>query len=363
MKTFRPTTLPLPLRYLLMALAAVPLFATIPIQAQEEEPLHLDITTADSLAATYSVSHLRTHMMAASTKAGRTIFSGQGLSSPAFVPRAVSKTTTTASTALTVVPAPGFYGEDLVFFGGQVVKTAKVHPLYMNVSSCGTVATCFGNPVQFINDLSNSTFMHITDQYVGVTTANRYPAGTAASASVPLLVSNVLGQADILAAVHTAAKTLGTGYGHIYHVFLPSGVDTCFDLTSICYSPDSPPSFLFCAYHASVTFSDIGHVLFTVIPFQNVQFCNSAPPNPNSSLIDSTNSVLSHEEIETITDPDGTGWISDSSPAVAGFEIGDLCQGFDNGNGNIVPTLTLNGRKYELQLEYGNDFHACSATP
>jgi hypothetical protein len=148
-------------------------------------------------------------------------------------------------------------------------------------------------------------------------------------------------------------------------VFLPKGVDTCFDLTSICYSPDNPSSFFFCAYHGSVTYGDIGHVLLSVEPYQNVPGCQAAPPNPNGILADSTNSVLSHELIETITDPDpGSGWVSDTSLIVAGAEIGDLCEPLGNSSFQFLdPTLTLNGRKYELQLEYGNNYHACTPGP
>jgi hypothetical protein len=219
--------------------------------------------------------------------------------------------------------------------------------------------------VRFLSDLSNSTFIHLTDQYVGTTANNRYPPSTPATATVPLFVSNVVGQNDILAIVHTAAKALGTGYGHVYHVFLPKGVDTCFDLTNICYSPDNPASWVFCAYHGSVTFGDIGHVLLSVEPYQNVPGCQAAPPNPNGILADSTNSVLSHELIEAITDPDpGSGWVAAKSLIVNGAEIGDLCEPLGNSSGQFLdPTLTLNGRKYELQLEYGNNYHACTPAP
>ena len=71
--------------------------------------------------------------------------------------------------------------------------------------------------------------------------------------------------------------------------------DTCFDLTSVCYSPDNPPSFAFCGYHGSVTYSDIGHVLLSVEPFQNVDGCSVTTPTPNGALVDSTANVLSIE--------------------------------------------------------------------
>jgi hypothetical protein len=140
------------------------------------------------------------------------------------------------------------------------------------------------------------------------------------------------------------------------------GSRTRFDQTSECYSPDNPATFVFCAYHGSVTFSDIGHVLFSIEPFQNVTGCQAGAPNPNGMLADSTNSVLSHELIETITDPDGNAWIANNSLVASGSEIGDLCErGVPSGKPFFDdPILLLNGRKYQLQLEYSNRFHACS---
>jgi hypothetical protein len=353
----------LPSRWLLMtALIVVPFLATAEMRAQEDE-IRLDVSAADRVAATYSVSHFRYHILPSNTQVGRAALAARNFGTP--ITSGITRSTTLATTVPSV-PAPGFYGEDLVYFGGAKLMSTKSNPVYVNEASCGgTVALCWGNPAQFLTDLSNSMFIHLTDQYVGTTTNNRYPASTSATATVQLLVSNVVGQDEILAIVHTAAKALGTGYGHIYHVFLPKGVDTCFDLTSVCYSPDNPPSFSFCAYHGSVTYGDIGHVLFSVEPYQNVPGCQAAPPNPNGMLADSTNSVLSHELIETITDPDpGSGWVSNKSLIVAGAEIGDLCEPLGNSSGQFLdPTLTLNGKKYELQLEYGNNYHACTPGP
>jgi hypothetical protein len=148
-------------------------------------------------------------------------------------------------------------------------------------------------------------------------------------------------------------------------VFLPKGVDTCFDQTSICYSPDNPSTFFFCAYHGSVSFNDIGHVLFSVEPYQNVAGCQVAPPNPNGILSDSTDSTLSHELIEAITDPDpGSGWVANSSLLESGAEIGDICEPVGNAKFQFLdPVLSLNGHKYEIQLEYSNKYHACASVP
>lgn len=111
--------------------------------------------------------------------------------------------------------------------------------------------------------------------------------------------------------MHAVASKEGSGYGHIYHVFLPPGQDECFSHPSkVCYSPDDPKTFVFCAYHSSVQFKDIGHVLYSVEPFQDVPGCSVRPGTPNGQLADSTNNSLSHELFETISDPDGNTWIT-----------------------------------------------------
>jgi hypothetical protein len=171
-------------------------------------------------------------------------------------------------------------------------------------------------------------------------------------------------RADIDSVVHAAAKLDGGGYGRIYHIYLPKGTDTCADhADTMCYSPDVPSVFVFCAYHASDTFSDVGKVLFSVEPFQDIPGCAVALPSPNGQLADSTNSVLSHELFETITDPDGTGWFTFASLPEAGNEIGDICHGIGNSaQEEIVPTFLINGKRYEVQLEYSNTYHACAST-
>jgi hypothetical protein len=137
---------------------------------------------------------------------------------------------------------------------------------------------------------------------------------------------------DMQALVHAVAVFTAedhhrqTGYGHEYHIFLPPGQDKCFDSTfTQCYSPDNPNSFFFCPYHNSMDFSDIGHVLYSVEPFQNVEGCSSRPGTPNGQLADSTNNVFSHETFETITDPDGTAWLNILDNGLFGQEIGDEC--------------------------------------
>lgn len=336
--SFNPTLLGLSMFTLLLVVAPI---------AFAQTTVPMDVSGSD-IAAASAFSNFRYHILPAKTNAGAAALASHGFG--------------TAPPSLPSVPSPGFYPDDLTFFGGAVVRSLENHNVYVDCALPN--GGCWGNPAKFLGDLSDSTFIHLTDQYVHTTATNRYPVGTAMSTSFALF-TNTVGQSDLLSFVHAAAKRLGVGYGHIYHVFLPRGVDTCFDLTSMCYSPDSIPTFAFCAYHGSVTFSDIGHVLFSVEPFQNVPGCQAAPPNPNGILADSTNSVLSHELIESITDPDpSSGWVANSSLLAMGAEIGDLCEPIGNAKLQFLdPVVSLNGHPYELQAEYSNKFHACATVP
>jgi hypothetical protein len=264
---------------------------------------------------------------------------------------------TVADSSIPGVPPPGFYPADLSYMGGPVVVTAETHNLFVDCQ-----AKCWADPEKFQGHLYGSNFIHVADQYVGSTANNRYTQGKSGVVSYPSITT--LSDNDILQIVHASAATMGTGYNHIYNVFLPKGVDECFVGTTQCYSPDNPSTFVFCAYHGSATFSDIGHVLFTVEPFQDVPGCGILQPSPNG-LVDSTSSVLGHETFETITDPDPpTGWVAVSSGGVFGEEIGDLCPGVSLTQPFFEdPVSLINGKNYEVQPMYSNKYHACSFAP
>jgi hypothetical protein len=266
-----------------------------------------------------------------------------------------------APATITAVPSPGFYPADLTNpFGGPVVSSAENHPVFVDCPE-----SCWGAPINFLNHLVKSQFMHIVDQYTGSTTNNRYAVGKTAAISYPIVTT--LSDNDLLQIAHSAASSLGSGYDHIYHIFLPKGVDLCFVGTTECYSPDNLSTFAFCAFHASVDFPDIGHVLFTAEPYQNVPGCAIQQPSPNGALIDSTSSALSHETFETITDPDPpTGFIAVKSGGVFGEEIGDLCVPLANPTTTPIeanPPTSLFGKNYAIQPEYSNRYHACSFVP
>ena len=246
---------------------------------------------------------------------------------------------------------------------GQAMWTAQQHPIYLNMPP-----SHWGNPGQFLKDLGNSDFVHILDQYVYNSANNRYTLGTSFGISgYPIPANHTLGIKDILAVTHAAAAIGGTGLDHLYHVFLPQGVNMCITAAE-CYSPDNNATFVFCAFHASVTFSDdVNHVVFTVEPYQNVNGC-SVPPTGTASgqLNDSTATVLSHEVFESISDPDGDAWWVHDFTFANGNEIADVCTRAGQFGKNFYwnyGNVQLDQHMYTIQPEYSNRVHGCTYRP
>lgn len=245
---------------------------------------------------------------------------------------------------------------DLQYHGGPVLPTVVHHTIFVNPSPSCPANSCFGDPIGFLQDLNRSEFIHVTDQYVGAHSNNRYPVGNNFVIDYPV-GSTPLTDADMQTIAYTVAKSSHqTGYGHIFHVFLVPGQDVCFDSTfKVCASN------IFCAYHNSFD-ADIGHVLYSVEPFANVLGCQVPPGTPNGQLVDSTDSVLSHETIEAITDPDGNAWWNSHNLINFGAEIGDECEFIQFTPAGIFfdpVNVRLNGHPYAIQTEYSNKGHAC----
>ncbi len=258
-------------------------------------------------------------------------------------------------TGLAYLPKPGYFITDVSYNGGAVIDHAVSHPVYVN-----TDAAAVGNPVTLLRDLGKSDMAHVVDEYVGLSSDDRYKAGSAGSLTYPTTTGVPLQDADVYALVHAAAAAFGkSGYHVIYHIFLAPGQDVCSE--GSCYSPDNLNEFGFCAYHDSVDFNDVGHVIYTLIPFQAVPECQTGPPSPNGLLIDSQMSTLSHELFESITDPDGDAWWNTQSYDEWGSEIADICVFYPTIT--VYPVVRLNGKPYELQADYSNKYHGCAYAP
>jgi hypothetical protein len=341
-------------------LACVAALCGASVASAQSAQVALKVTAADHAAVSKAIS---THRRAMGVNSG--VFGGKKAEAEPLSDgqlRALAAANPTSEGGVTSGPR---YMGDLHYFGGPTLTSTQQHSIYLfPTSGCPSVAACWGNPDRFLRDLGRSRFMHITDQYTGLSSNGRYGVGNSYRAGISAPLAQPYTDADMLAVVHAAALASGqSGYGHMYNVHLPPGVDECFDASfNVCYSPDNFNTWYFCAYHGSADFDDVGHVIYSVEPYQNVPGCAVDPGSPNGTLVDSTNSVLSHEVFEAITDPDGSGWWNWDNNGAFGEEIGDECSFL--GDYGFAPSLfTAGERQYAAQPEYKNSDHSCSVTP
>jgi len=231
----------------------------------------------------------------------------------------------------------------LSYYGGPTLSSATIYNIYVN-----NTATYWGDPGSFFanwNAGGSTTFEHLLDQYVNSTALNRYPLG--GDVQVSYNTSAQLSDQDMYNIIHPVAAQYGTGYTHVYHVYFMQGVQECSSTAGGCYAVSGG----YCGYHGSVNFSDIGHTIYSFEGYQNIAGCNA----PSGKVADSTDSTVSHETYEAITDPDinnGTvAWYNNLKG-----EIGDICR---SNYGNV----TLNGTSYNIQEEWSNKYSACSYSP
>jgi len=167
------------------------------------------------------------------------------------------------------------------------------------------------------------------------------------------------------------ANKLPRDFAHNYVLFLPKGVESCFNPGATSTAKNActinhEPSATYCAYHSQAPSSTIYSLLAYPIYASPVGFtCSSdarfpvvQAPNGNPDA-DTEVSPTSHEVMEAWTDPDTvTGWYDSS-----GFENGDECAyifGPTSGTPGALYNQTINGHHYLTQEEFSNNsfFHS-----
>lgn len=170
----------------------------------------------------------------------------------------------------------------------------------------------------------------------------------------------------------TAARGLPHNLSHIYVLYLPKQVESCFNAGSTTTAANActinhQPSAAFCAYHSEASSSAIYANLpypvyasstgFTCGPDGEFGAVQSPNGNPDADV---EISPISHEVSEAITDPDTmTGWFDSS-----GFEIGDECAfvfGPTQGTAGQLFNQTINGGHFLTQEEFSNNDFALTA--
>jgi hypothetical protein len=167
----------------------------------------------------------------------------------------------------------------------------------------------------------------------------------------------------------TAARGLPDDLTHIYVLFLPKHVESCFFAGSTTTAANActinhEPSAAYCAYHSQATSNAVyanmpfpiykSPVGFTCGTEKNFGTIESPNGNPDADV---EISPTSHEINEAVTDPDTvTGWYDSS-----GFENGDECAyifGQTHGQAGRLFNQVIGGFRFLTQEEFSNrDFN------
>lgn len=240
-------------------------------------------------------------------------------------------------------------GGNLAYGGGPVMAgTAQVYAIFWEPSG-STVSPNYNSLIlRYFGDVGSSGLYANNTQYTDTTGAA--PSGAVLAGSwvdTSAYPSSTLQDSDVQNEV-TNAQTANGWTSDITHVFF---VFTAQNET-ICVGSEC--SFTtFCGYHSTFGTNSI----YAVVPYVGgVQGCDT-PSSPNSDDADSSINVVSHEQMESATDPLLNAW-TDSS----GQEIGDKC------NFTFAPTasdgsdVNWNGHSYIVQEEWDNAQSGCAIT-
>jgi hypothetical protein len=231
-----------------------------------------------------------------------------------------------------------------------------------NVFSVGTQYTdSAGNPIRYKfvagAPILDSTPFPVTG---GCTpdTGGVYADGTGYTACVD--------DAQLATELHNVvtSKNLVSDQAHMYQVFLPQGVESCFTSANgaaagqCTLNSHAATAGGYCAYHSST-----GSTIYSAMPFaiyHSPTGYTCSPEggpgiqSPNGDInADIEVSPLSHEITETNTDPFGTAWYDSS-----GNENGDDCAyifgGSFGGTAGAQYNQTINSHHYFTQEEFSN---------
>ena len=261
--------------------------------------------------------------------------------------------------------------------GGSIMRTNKTYAIYWNPAGTTISANYQSLIDRYLGDVAadsgkTSNVYYSSTQYYqtigGVTTKIAYSASFGGSvldtqpfpasgctdtvAQTTACLSDAQLQAEI-----TRVKT-AQGWTSspttMFFIFTPKNVGSCYNSSNCAFSQ-------YCAYHSSYG-SGSSVTLYANQPYTDtVPASCDASSHPNGDEADPTINVVSHEHMETITDPLGNAWYD-----LLGYENGDKCAW--NFGASIGSTTygaynqLINGHPYQVQQEYSNARSNCVLT-
>jgi hypothetical protein len=218
------------------------------------------------------------------------------------------------------------------------------------------------------NDLTGAVANYAV-RFGGVMTdTDPYPAS---QCPVNTPVTNCLTDGQIQNEIESfvTAHHLPTDLSHEYYLLTPPHVESCFSNNPATgfdgCSAGIVPSTLgaYCAYHQNTATSTM--VFYANMPFDATNTRCQSGARPNNLISDGEiDGGLSHEHMESVTDPIPNDAWTNGFGALQGFEVGDQCNrvrgnplGFTR-NGSPYNQV-INGHFYWYQEEWSNFTHSC----
>jgi hypothetical protein len=317
-------------------------------------------------------------------------------SSSTVAPDAVTRMVDRASVASDVANGT----PPLLFHGGPVMMTQQtgaltVTPIYWNPSGHAISSTYKDLIDVYLENVAlasgqKSNVYSVANEYFGTNGQIRYNVriGPLVNDSGPLPASGCtvastdtkniyadgsgydacLDDAQLQTEIHRVTGAFGLPHNltHIYVLFLPKHVESCFNPGSTTTAANActinyQPSAAYCAYHSQATDGSVYANMPYPIYLSGTKFtCGTdvnypgvvQSPNGNPDA-DTEVSPTSHEINEAITDPDtNTGWYDSS-----GFENGDECAyifGQTHGAAGKLYNQVIGGFHFLTQEEFSN---------
>ncbi len=259
----------------------------------------------------------------------------------------------------------------LRYHGGPVMQAQEVSYAIFWEPSGWTVSSTYNSLIErWFGDVGGSVLYNNNTQYYQVVSGTRqhivnksslgaawidtaaYPASGCTDTITP---KECLTDAQIQAEVTHAISVNGwtAGLNHEFFVFTAKNVGSCFDSSSTTCAFS-----YYCAYHGNYT-SGGSPVIYANMPYTGTDLtaCGVSTTPNNDIDADSTINVTSHEQMESVTDPEPNSAWADSS----GAEIGDKCAwmfGSLTLDGNKA-NVQFNGHFYIVQQEFDNKVDGC----
>lgn len=277
---------------------------------------------------------------------------------------------------LAVLTARAYASDDVTDHGGPVMQSPRVFLIFwlpdgqhFDPSGAAGDARYQSLIRQFVADLPGSSYLNIASEYPGVCTPPRVPNGQPCSGGITVANAAVvttpyphagtaadpLQDEDIRAEIgrFVAASSMTPGLNTTFIVFTAANIVECTPDVG-CTTDD------FCAYHGSFRLGG-NSVIYSYMP--NVSSINGCDQgirrSPNQLTADREIIALSHELLESLTDPLAQEGSAAWSQPLTGNEVADRCM-FDYGQlGGDGSNLHLNGHSYVVPTIWSNDASAC----